>query len=76
MTQLEELRSKLISKETELSLLQADISMLAVDRDNKIMEIEGNSSKEQVLMVLAKIIKLWAHNNMHEENPIILFNRA
>lgn len=45
MVQLEELRSKLISKETELSLLQADINMLAVDRDNKIMEIEGNISR-------------------------------
>jgi len=41
LVQLEEIRSKLISKETELSLLQADINMLAVDRDNKVAEIDG-----------------------------------
>lgn len=50
MVQLEELRSKLISKETELSLLQADINMLAVDRDNKIMEIEGNISRRMAFL--------------------------
>ncbi|ODN06174.1 hypothetical protein Ocin01_00461 [Orchesella cincta] len=49
MVQLDELRSKLISKETELSLLQADINMLAVDRDNKIMEIEGMSTQLKAL---------------------------
>lgn len=43
MVQLEAIRSKLISKETELSLLQADINMLAVDRDNKDIEVQSKS---------------------------------
>jgi hypothetical protein len=43
MVQLEDIRSKLISKETELSLLQADINMLAVDRDNKSLEVQSKS---------------------------------
>lgn len=41
LAQLEEVRSKLLAKETEISILQADINMLTVDRDNKVVEMEG-----------------------------------
>ena len=40
---LDEIRSKLLSKETEISLLHADINMLSADRDNKIVDVEGNT---------------------------------
>ncbi len=41
MLQLDDIRSQLLNKETELSLLHGDINMLAADRDNKILELEG-----------------------------------
>lgn len=47
MLQLEAIRSKLIAKETELSLLQADISMLSVDKDSKALEIESELQVSQ-----------------------------
>ncbi|CAG7829111.1 unnamed protein product [Allacma fusca] len=51
MVQLEEIRSKLLAKETQLSLLQADVNMLTVDRDNKVVEMEGLATQIMVLTV-------------------------
>jgi hypothetical protein len=56
MVQLEEIKSKLISKETELSILQADINMLAVDRDNKVAEIEGKDVTSFQILNINSII--------------------
>ncbi len=57
MVQLELIRSKLIDKETELSLLAADINMLKVDRDDKTMEVQSKFLK---ILIFSKIsILLW-----------------
>ncbi|OXA62206.1 Myosin-13 [Folsomia candida] len=63
MVQLDAIRSKLISKETELTLLQADINMLAVDRDNKSMDVQTLTGQLNMLqaendLVLKRIHEL------------------